>query len=274
MGFEDLTTKYALSSAYSDPSLAMGKMWKPFAFRTDSIELFPTEMLPAGDIPQFSYTAPFSFDFSLYMPTMPSTNNMSAINNLIGNFNTYTQNNIAKLLESFTLALQSAKVEPQEKGANGGVAKQSGEHNHKITTLYKGTAADLNKELKGVLANKGKKFLELQKKYGISASVLAAIAMHESANGTSNAAKTKNNVAGIMTAESNWTELATFNSVDECLEAMAKNLKNNYADKGLVTISQIHAKYCPIGAENDPTGLNKNWGNGVASFTNKFENMA
>lgn len=149
-----------------------------------------------------------------------------------------------------------------------------GNYNQKATDLYKGSAEDLNKHLSGVLAGKGKKFIELQNKYGISAAFLAAIANNESSYGTSPAARNKNNVAGIMSASSKFTKLATFKSVDDCLDAMAKNLKNNYVDEGLVTISQIHEKYAPIGSGNDPTGLNNNWGRVVAQLTDKYNNLS
>ena len=283
MGFEDYTANLIATSPFQNPyartNTNIQEMLKLVDFSnplklnlsTNSNELFQTQSLAVGDITQFSSATPTGFDFSLNMPAMPSLNNMTTINNLIGNFNQDTNNKVSKLLEMFNLALQNTETKTETaNNKTKNTVSGYGNFNHKITTLYKGSAADLNKELKGVLANKGVKFLELQNKYGISASVLAAIAINESGNGTSNAAKTKNNVCGIMSAESKWQNLATFNSVDECLEAMAKNLKKNYVDEGLVTISQIHKKYCPIGAENDPTGLNKNWGKGVASITAKL----
>lgn len=299
MGFEDYTAKLIATSPFQNPyartNTDIQEMLKLVDFSnplklnlpTNSNELFSTQPLAVGDITQFSFATPPGFDFSLNMPAMPSLNNMTTINNLISNFNQDTNNKVSKLLEMFNAAIQNTETNPETETETETETKTEtannktkntvsgyGNFSHKITTLYKGSAADLNKELKGVLANKGAKFLELQNKYGISASVLAAIAINESGNGTSNAARTKNNVCGIMSAESKWKKLATFNSVDECLEAMAKNLKKNYVDKGLVTISQIHKKYCPIGAENDPTGLNKNWSKGVASITAKFENAA
>lgn len=149
-----------------------------------------------------------------------------------------------------------------------------GNYNQKATDLYKGSAADLNKHLSGVLKGKGAKLIELQNKYGVSASLMAAIANCESAYGKSNAARTKNNVAGIMSKSSGYMKLASFESVDECLEAMAQNLRNNYINKGYVTISQIHSKYCPIGASNDPTGMNSNWGRSVAQLTDKYNRLA
>lgn len=188
------------------------------------------------------------------------------------------QNMISQMWGSFMELVKNYKM-PQfdfnfnfnQAGSGGG---GYGNYNQKATDLYQGTAADLNKHLKGVLAGKGAKLLELQNKYGISAAFLAAVVNNESGHGTSNAARTKNNVAGIMSKSSGFTKLATFNSVDECLEALAKNIKKNYVDKGLVTVSQIHAKYCPIGASNDPTGMNGGWGKNVASMMDKYNSLA
>ena len=64
--------------------------------------------------------------------------------------------------------------------------------------------------------------------------------------------------------------LITYNSLDEGIEAFLINLKNNYFDIGLDTLDKIQKKYCPIGAKNDPTGLNKNWLNGVNKMYEEF----
>lgn len=93
------------------------------------------------------------------MPAMPSLNNMTTINNLIGNFNQNTNNKVSKLLEMFNLALQNTETKTET--ANNKTKNNVSDYcnfNHKITTLYKGSTADLNKELNGVLANKDAKF--------------------------------------------------------------------------------------------------------------------
>ena len=51
---------------------------------------------------------------------------------------------------------------------------------------------------------------------------------------------------------------------------MARNISNNYLGKGLSSISDIGAKYAPIGASNDPTGLNNYWVNGVTQYYNQL----
>lgn len=116
------------------------------------------------------------------------------------------------------------------------------------------------------MSNKGAAFEAAGKKYGIDPALLAAIAMHETGNGTSQAIKNKNNVGGMMSK----TGLMTFSSVDEGIDKMASNLKRLYFDQGLTTIPQIQKKYAPIKATNDPTGLNQYWVGGVTKYYNMF----
>lgn len=239
------------------------------------------------------------FNFNTTLPVMPEFSSFGNSDpfgmstpafNMMNQFNTQNQNMMSQMWNNFMQLMQNYKMPKLSDfnfnftgaGAAGAgtqtnnvkVPANYGNYNQKATDLYKGSAADLNKNLGGVLQGKGAKLLELQQKYGVSASLMAAIANNESAYGKSNAAKTKNNVAGIMSKESNFMKLASFKNVDDCLEALAKNLKNNYINKGYVTVSQIHSKYCPIGAANDPTSMNHNWGKVVANLTDKYNNLA
>lgn len=147
-------------------------------------------------------------------------------------------------------------------------------NNHKyssvsVTTPYNGTAQDLNNSLKGkgLLEGKGEKLLELQKKYGVNAAFIAAIARAES-GGKSKLARENNNLTGITNPGGHG--FRKFKSVDECLEYTAKLIKTNYIDRNLTTIAQIHKKYCPIGADNDPKAMNHNWGFVVGSCMNEM----
>ena len=225
-------------------------------------------------MPEFSTFGNFdpfglsSMNFNL-MEAMHAKQQQTMINQMWGNF--------MELVKNYKMPQFDFNFNFGTNGSSGGSvipAAKYGNYNQKATDLYKGTAEDLNKHLKGVLAGKGQKLLELQEKYGVSAAMMAAIANSESTYGTSPAARNKNNVAGIMSASSNYSELATFSSVDACLESLAKNLRNNYINQGRVTVSQIHEKYCPIGASNDPTNLNVNWGRSVATLTDKYNNLA
>ena len=89
-----------------------------------------------------------------------------------------------------------------------------------------------------------------------------AISIHETGNYTSSAFLNKNNVGGVMCD----TGLRTYATLDEGITHFLTNLKNNYFDIGLDTLEKIQPKYCPIGAKNDPKGLNKNWLNGTNSI--------
>lgn len=82
-----------------------------------------------------------------------------------------------------------------------------------------------------------------------------AISKWETGNYTSSAFLNKNNVGGVM-CNSGLREYAT---LEEGITHFLTNLKNNYFDIGLNTLELIQPKYCPIGAENDPNDLNKNW---------------
>ncbi|MEH7247199.1 glucosaminidase domain-containing protein [Neobacillus niacini] len=130
-----------------------------------------------------------------------------------------------------------------------------------LTSKTMGTD-NLDAHLKGVLQNAGPLFEEAGKKYDIAPALLAAISIHETGNGTSNAARFKFNVAGMMGKNG----LKSYSSIEESIFDMARNLRQNYLDKGKLTIAQIGAKYAPIGAANDPTQLNNHWVTGVQRY--------
>jgi hypothetical protein len=97
---------------------------------------------------------------------------------------------------------------------------------------------------------------------------IMAISKHETGSWTSKAFKEKNNFGGIMSSTTG--ELKKYNSQEEGLEGMINLLKNNYFGKGLTSIKQIGEIYCPVGATNDPKGLNKYWIPNVTQFYNEY----
>jgi beta-N-acetylglucosaminidase len=125
---------------------------------------------------------------------------------------------------------------------------------------------NLNSQLEGKLRGTGDIFVRAGKHYNIDPTLLASVAIHETGNGKSRAANEKNNVAGMMGANG----LKSYASVEDSIMDMARNLSKNYLNKGLTTIAQIGAKYAPVGASNDPTGLNNHWVNGVSKYMNKL----
>lgn len=107
--------------------------------------------------------------------------------------------------------------------------------------------------------------LEMTKEQAI---LLMAISKHETGNWTSKAFKNKNNFGGVMCN----TGLRTYESFEDGLTGFVNLLKNRYFGKGLNTIEEIGNVYCPVGASNDPTGVNKYWIPNVTKFYNEYLN--
>lgn len=112
--------------------------------------------------------------------------------------------------------------------------------------------------------------------YGIDWKLSIAIARHEcgyqDGKYISNAYKEKNNVGGMMYYDSSTktSRLMKFETIDAGIEAYISNLKRNYFDLGLDTIAKIQPKYAPVGAANDPYGLNNVWQIGVKSYLSQL----
>lgn len=96
--------------------------------------------------------------------------------------------------------------------------------------------------------------------------LVVAISTHETGYWTSKAFTENHNFGGIMTSKG----LKSYSTYEEGLDHFVKVLKNYYFDEGLTTIEQIGAKYCPVGADNDPKGLNVNWVPSVTSIYNSY----
>ena len=50
------------------------------------------------------------------------------------------------------------------------------------------------------------------------------------------------------------------------IDTVTEGLRNYYLDEGRTSVSLIQQKYCPVGAANDPTGLNSHWTTNVTKF--------
>ncbi|MDQ0199558.1 glucosaminidase domain-containing protein [Neobacillus ginsengisoli] len=120
----------------------------------------------------------------------------------------------------------------------------------------------IDQVLNGKLKGMGKTFVQAGQQFNIDPALLAAIAQHETGNGQSNAARQKNNIAGMMGVNG----LKSYSSIEQSIMDMAHNISKNYLGSGLHTISMIGSKYAPIGAENDPIGLNNHWVTGVTKY--------
>jgi len=103
-------------------------------------------------------------------------------------------------------------------------------------------------------------------KYGVDPKLLAAIAMHETANGTSSAFRNKNNAMGVSNASGPVEMKSVAESIEKMASLLGKGINEGvgpYANaKSIEDIANI---YAPQGAENDPNNLNRFWTRGVAS---------
>ncbi|OLA73537.1 MAG: hypothetical protein BHW62_06435 [Acinetobacter sp. CAG:196_36_41] len=180
----------------------------------------------------------------------------------------------SSLSSTRTTSLASLKAKHWTEMTDSEMRQVYGDYTRDITTPYKGTAADLNKYLegKGVLSGQGQAFIDAQNKYGISASALIGIAMNESAQGTSSHAKNKKNVGGVRIPGS--TTFKTYSSVAECIDDMARFLKNGYVNnkgRSLTKLYQINAKYCPSSDPTDKEDLNSLWARNVNKYAREVE---
>lgn len=57
-----------------------------------------------------------------------------------------------------------------------------------------------------------------------------------------------------------------FDSWADGIDSVAEGLRRYYLDEGRTTVATIHQKYAPVGAANDPTGLNSHWVRNVSKF--------
>lgn len=115
------------------------------------------------------------------------------------------------------------------------------------------------------LKGTGKYFIEAQEKYGINAEFLAAIAIHESANGTSSLARRKNNFFGLR-GKKGWS---SFDSPEECIMYAANNLTKPggfYFARKKYTIASIGKTYCPTKTSE--------WRNSIISCMKSFDKQA
>lgn len=155
--------------------------------------------------------------------------------------------------------------------SNGGNSNNNNSSSNNTQTSDNGatytstvTSSMIDAHLGGMIANKGALMVQLGQKENVNPALIASIAMHESANGTSNFCKKYNNCCGIMKPGGGGGR--HFDSIDACLEYTFSLLNRNYISKGKKSLEDIGAMYCPVGAANDPGKLNQYWVPGVAKY--------
>ena len=109
--------------------------------------------------------------------------------------------------------------------------------------------------------------LEHSKSVGIDPVLATAVMMQESGSGKFTS---KNNPGGIMDWDNNFKTKRQFATMDDGIKYVIENLGRRILNDGLVSIEELGSKYAPIGAANDPQGLNKNWVPGVTGFVGQL----
>jgi len=141
--------------------------------------------------------------------------------------------------------------------------------NYNVSKRAVVTAALLDSKLSGVLRGFGQHIIDRCRDNDLCPVFVSAVMMHESANGTSVFAKTKNNVSGIYDGRKK--AYVEFNDVQQCINFTINLLANDsYAGNKRQTVSAIQKRYCPVGAANDPKGLNGEWASGVQRWMKKI----
>lgn len=157
------------------------------------------------------------------------------------------------------LAIQE-QLRKQRESVGGSVPSVS-LYNYDVRNISNVTAEQIDRMLAGTkLAGYGKKYVEVGKMNGVDPAFLASVSMAET-GGT--AIDRRNNVGGLMKRGGG---KMSFTSINECIDYMGLLFVRMYINDGLVTVEQIHDRYSPDGAANDPTNLNQNWVGNVYKF--------
>lgn len=166
--------------------------------------------------------------------------------NTVINFSSIFNNNTIKKYEVKALSITSVKSLEQE---NNGVEEQKEE-----ICIFDSVSCKIHKVGQKIGLNEEQILISI------------AISRWETGNYTSKAFLEKNNVGGMMCSSG----LINYSSLEEGIEKFLLNLRDNYFNIGLDTIEKIQPKYCPVGAANDPNGLNKHWLSGVTNMYNEL----
>ncbi|MBC7644985.1 MAG: hypothetical protein H7123_07650 [Thermoleophilia bacterium] len=110
------------------------------------------------------------------------------------------------------------------------------------------------------MTGSGIAFLESGQRWGLDPRLLVAISGAESSFG----AQTCGSYNGWGWACPN--NPVQFLSWADAIETISKGLRENYVNEGRSSVLLIQQKYCPVGAANDPTGLNSAWLGNVSRF--------
>lgn len=131
-----------------------------------------------------------------------------------------------------------------------------------ITGSYNADLVDSVLKDAGAFSGQREAFEHVGKKYNIDPILIMAISIHETGLGKSAAVMNHNNPSGQMIGST----IIHFDTLEEGLDMTGKTLNNLWNERGLNTIEKLGSAYAPIGAANDPTGLNVHWVPTVKKF--------
>ena len=106
-------------------------------------------------------------------------------------------------------------------------------------------------------------FVREGERNGVDPRALVAIAMHESVLGTAGSGAAIHNAFG-------WGPAIAFTGWEANISTVARGLAQGYIARGRDTLAAIQPVWAPLGAANDPTGLNSAWTPAVGRY---YEDM-
>jgi len=120
--------------------------------------------------------------------------------------------------------------------------------------------AKLRAQLPPQAAHLAKAFIDSGRRHNVDPVALAAISKHETGNFTSSAFRNKNNAMGISNDRGPTHQRSHEASIDHMARLLGSTTGGPY--KNASTIGEVANIYAPIGARNDPGGLNNHWARG------------
>jgi hypothetical protein len=98
---------------------------------------------------------------------------------------------------------------------------------------------------------------------------ILAISKHETGNWTSKIFIERHNFGGIIRNG----KFESYENNEQGIKDMIHVLRDYYFARGKNTLEDIQKSYCPIGASNDPSGLNNYWLPRVTQYYNEYLKM-
>jgi hypothetical protein len=145
---------------------------------------------------------------------------------------------------------------PSFNGTGGSLASAGELNRSAFEKVFAGTA----------LAGKYDQVVAAAKANGVEPSLLAGVMAQESGRGKF---LSGNNPGGVMDPATGWSRKMQFADLDAGISKTASVLAKNYKNAG-GDLNKLQQSYAPIGAANDPGGLNGNWLSGVKSFSSQM----